>query len=84
MKSGADIFTWLQLAPFPDAPEEVDQTIFTVDKSGGIGYASRLAEKVVEEAHRYNAHSSVEITGYVKFLCRTFSCRNNRIREVLE
>lgn len=42
----------LGLAPFPDAPEEVDQTIFTVDKSGGIGYASRLAEKVVEEAHR--------------------------------
>lgn len=45
---------WTQLAPFADAPEEVDQTIFSVDKFGNIGSASRLAEKVVEEAHRYD------------------------------
>ena len=44
------------MAPFADAPEEVDQTIFSVDKSGNIGSASRLAERVVEEAHRYDAH----------------------------
>ncbi|XP_024365994.1 OVARIAN TUMOR DOMAIN-containing deubiquitinating enzyme 2 isoform X5 [Physcomitrium patens] len=42
----------LGLAPFPGAPEEVDQTIFSVDKNGNIGSASRLAERVVEEAHR--------------------------------
>lgn len=44
------------MAPFPGAPEEVDQTIFSVDKNGNIGSASRLAERVVEEAHRYGSY----------------------------
>lgn len=43
----------LQMAPFADAPEEVDQTIFTKDKNQAIGIASKLAQDVVEEAHRY-------------------------------
>ena len=53
------------MAPFPEAPEEVDQTIFSVDKFGNIGFASRLAERVVEEAHRYDAcHLCVYTTLY--------------------
>jgi ubiquitin thioesterase OTU1 len=42
----------LAMAPFADAPEEVDQTIFTKDKNQAIGIASKLAQDVVEEAHR--------------------------------
>ncbi|KAG0578544.1 hypothetical protein KC19_4G031700 [Ceratodon purpureus] len=61
----------LGLAPFPDAPEEVDQTIFSVDKSGNIGSASRLAERVVEEAHRYDAHL-LHILGRMTF--QTWQC----------
>lgn len=53
------------MAPFADAPEEVDQTIFSVDKFGNIGSASRLAEKVVEEAHRYDPSSFLYAKAYL-------------------
>jgi hypothetical protein len=48
----------VQVAPFADAPEEVDQTIFNVDKSGSIGSTAALAANFVQEAHRFVVLSS--------------------------
>jgi len=48
----------VQVAPFADAPEEVDQTIFNVDKSGSIGSTAALAVNFVQEAHRFVVLSS--------------------------
>uniref|UniRef100_A0A0D6R2I4 Ubiquitin thioesterase OTU n=1 Tax=Araucaria cunninghamii TaxID=56994 RepID=A0A0D6R2I4_ARACU len=42
----------LAMSPFEDAPEEVDQTIFQVDRDGNIGVAQVLAESLVEETKR--------------------------------
>ncbi|CAM6095225.1 unnamed protein product [Calypogeia fissa] len=42
----------LAMTPFEEAPLEVDQTIFNVDKNGQIGIASKLAQQLVADAHR--------------------------------
>lgn len=42
----------LAMAFFDGAPEEVDQTIFPILADGTIGNVSKLAERLVHEAHR--------------------------------
>ena len=41
------------MSPFPSAPEEVDQTIFSVGKDRSIGVAAKLAEELVYDAHKF-------------------------------
>ena len=38
------------MSPFPSAPEEVDQTIFSVGKDRSIGLAAELAEELIYDA----------------------------------
>lgn len=56
------------MAPFADAPEEVDQTIFSVNKVGGIGIASRLAQNLVQEANRSVISSIFELSSPMLFI----------------
>lgn len=42
----------LALTFFEGAPEEVDQTIFPILQDGTLGHVSKLAEKLVQDAHR--------------------------------
>ncbi|XP_057827523.2 OVARIAN TUMOR DOMAIN-containing deubiquitinating enzyme 2 [Cryptomeria japonica] len=42
----------LAMTPSKNAPEEVDQTIFPVDRDGNIGFVQVLAESLIEETKR--------------------------------
>jgi hypothetical protein len=66
----------LAVAPFADAPEEVDQTIFNVDKSGSIGSTAALAANFVQEAHRARKYTD---TG--KFTLRCSVCQKGVVGE---
>jgi ubiquitin thioesterase OTU1 len=66
----------LAVAPFADAPEEVDQTIFNVDKSGSIGSTAALAANFVQEAHRARKYTD---TG--KFTLRCSVCQKGVLGE---
>jgi ubiquitin thioesterase OTU1 len=66
----------VQVAPFADAPEEVDQTIFNVDKSGSIGSTAALAANFVQEAHRARKYTD---TG--KFTLRCSVCQKGVVGE---
>ena len=41
------------MSPFEGAPEEFDQTIFSVHNDRSIGPIERLAQNYVKEQHRY-------------------------------
>lgn len=60
----------LAMTPFESAPEEVDQTIFAVGKDGTIGIAAKLAESLVQEAHRKS-----KFTDTSKFTLRCGACQ---------
>lgn len=66
----------LALAPFAEAPDVVDQTIFSVDKNGSIGLASRLAEKVVADCHK-----SRKFTDTGNFTLRCAVCQSGVVGE---
>ena len=42
----------LQMSPADGAPEEFDQTIFTVQKDGTVGSVERLALNLIKEQQR--------------------------------
>lgn len=60
----------LVMSPFEQAPEEVYQTIFSVDKTGSIGLTAMLAESLVADAHRMR-----KFTDMSKFTLRCGACQ---------
>ncbi|PKA59546.1 ubiquitin thioesterase OTU1 [Apostasia shenzhenica] len=46
----------LALSPFDNAPEEFDQTIFTINSDRTIGHAEGLALNLVKDSHRKLLH----------------------------
>ncbi|GAQ81675.1 OTU-like cysteine protease [Klebsormidium nitens] len=60
----------LALEMFPGAPKDFDVTIFTVDETGGVGYVTQLAEKLVDEQHR-----AKKFTDTQNFTLRCQSCQ---------
>lgn len=60
----------LAMTPFEGAPEEVDQTVFPIDKNGTIGLAAKLAQNLVAEAHRTRKFTDIS-----KFTLRCGVCQ---------